>query len=560
MADDDRSLSRLLLERWCKGKRSAHEVVDEAAAAIRGNRNSADDLLRHLASINKHNAHRDVATVVRGLRSDSQPPLYYAELPLWSTDLGRQEQVLVPMALPHEWLDFFVARDPSMLTMTAEVAEEVRLWKERTRASETDQAIIPLSIWGDTAPFGHKGHDSIMLCLWSSLSGAQKRRWVALLPKTLMCQCGCSTLHTLDALWDVLAWSFRALAAGVYPTCDHRGRPFVGDDWRLAKAGQLMPYRGAVVMFRGDWPWLSTVFQVATHGSTHVCFLCGATTRSDECPFTDASLDAAWRGSLVSPVGWFEDRFRRGLYVSSVFSWPGFTLQNVVLDWMHMVDLGVAQACLGNILVELFRSAAVGGLFTNPTQGLTRLQTMLNDCAVQLGTAVPFSKMTLSMIRGEDNRPRLKLKAAKTKALAPIVLKVLETHFPPASDREQRRFSCLEFLVLSYQELDGWSASSAARLEELCRRHVLLYTSLAREAVSVEGVGDNWCSWRFYPKHHMLLHLTGEQIRRYGNPRLFWCYSDEGSIGIAVTLAESTHVRTLVQACWQKYLLFLHLE
>ena len=59
----------------------------------------------------------------------------------------------------------------------------------------------------------------------------------------------------------------------------------------------------------------------------------------------------------------------------------------------------------------------------------------------------------------------------------------------------------------------------------------------------------------------MLLHLAGVQAQCWGNPRRWWCYADEGSIGIAVCLAESgVHPRTLTEACMQKYMLMLHLE
>ena len=158
----------------------------------------------------------------------------------------------------------------------------------------------------------------------------------------------------------------------------------------------------------------------------------------------------------------------------------------------------------------------------------------------------------------QDGKPRLKAKAAKTRHLVPIVLTMLQEHFPPASDRQLRRFKCLEYLNAAYLELHDWKEDSPARLELAVRRHVLLYLSLSREQAAMDF--SAWVSWRWKPKHHMVLHLAGEQARRVGNPVLWWCYSDESSIGMASTLAESVHPRTLPQAALGKNRAWVMLE
>ena len=45
--------------------------------------------------------------------------------------------------------------------------------------------------------------------------------------------------------------------------------------------------------------------------------------------------------------------------------------------------------------------------------------------------------------------------------------------------------------------------------------------------------------YRFYPKHHLLVHAQS------GNPALSWCYGDESAIGDAIKVAESAHPATL---------------
>ena len=164
-----------------------------------------------------------------------------------------------------------------------------------------------------------------------------------------------------------------------------------------------------------------------------------------------------------------------------------------------MVDLGCAQLALGNVLFEMFRSPEVSGLITSPNGGLSRLMTYLKDGAAALNVALPFTKMKLSMIRNGNGQPSLHLKAAKTRRLLPIVIKMLELHFPAAvGSRAARRHMCLQCLSEAYAELDAWRDGSAERLEDACRRHLLLYASFSREAVVQEGTGDGWKSWRFF--------------------------------------------------------------
>ena len=556
-AADSESLGHWLVRKWCYGKLSAHDLVEGAKAALVANRSLDDYMVQKLATISEHNAHRDIVRFLQRHRPGSSPPIYMARIPLWKSDLNKSVLTEVPFCLPHEWLHF-LAEGTDLKSWTRhppEYEQKLREWEARTRSCVQTTPLVAMSIWGDTAPF-HSGQDSVLLLLWSSAcENRGQRRWITLLTKSSLCQCGCGGLHTLDAVWAVIRWSLVALVVAKYPRLDHEGHP-LEQQWRQDRAGSPLHLRAAVLQFRGDWPWLSYVFQLNTHANTKACFLCeGALDLT--CPLTDAGSTALWRGTCLSSSTWLENRLASGSYISQVFSWPGFHFGSIVLDWMHMVDLGCAQQCLGNILFELFK--AMDGRIGDPGQVLGRLHTYLGDVAHSLGVQVPFTKLTLTMIRGEDMKPRLKLKAARTRAMVPLVYGLLETHFPPTGDRELRRFKCLGFLLEAYNELEHWGESSAQRLTRACQAHVLLYLSLSREALRNEGA-PNWVSWRWFPKHHMLLHLSAEQAQTWGNPRTWWCYSDEGSIGIAVQVAETAHPLTLPKASFQKYLVHVLLE
>ncbi len=371
--------------------------------------------------------------------------------------------------------------------------------------------------------------------------------------KSSLCECECGGRHSLDAFWAVVGWSLRSLAAGVWPSRDHLGRDWA-DEYRSSRAGAPLRLRGACLQFRGDWPWLSGVFGLSYHSNTAACFLCHG--RMDlSVPLTDVSTDAKWRSQLVSGPEWLASRAREGNYITGVFSWPGFAWTSIVLDFMHVVDLGIAQECLGNILWEVFQ--LLGGTVSQAEATLARMLVLLRDVANDLEVPCPLSKITLGMIR-QRGKPRLRAKAAKTRYLVPLVLRLLVSHFPARSDRDLRRQKCLEYLNAAYCELNEWGEGSAARLEVALRRHVLLYLSLARDVLAEDC--HAWLRWRFKPKHHMVMHLAGEQARRMGSPKTWWCYSDESSIGYAVGIAESVHPLTLPRAAMIKNLVVVMLE
>ena len=59
--------------------------------------------------------------------------------------------------------------------------------------------------------------------------------------------------------------------------------------------------------------------------------------------------------------------------------------------------------------------------------------------------------------------------------------------------------------------------------------------------------------WKYYPKHHLFVHLVEVGVANSGNPREIWCYPDESAIGDAVENAESNHARFVVRNVTEKY-------
>ena len=104
-----------------------------------------------------------------------------------------------------------------------------------------------------------------------------------------------------------------------------------------------------------------------------VCWKCAANTL--DLPFTDPSLTAAWRRTCISDRGYIIGSSITGAEVSSLFAVPGFRLSFASINWIHVVDLGIAQNCLGNVLWELFQE--LGGVACRPAQTVGCLLTMI---------------------------------------------------------------------------------------------------------------------------------------------------------------------------------------
>ena len=75
-----------------------------------------------------------------------------------------------------------------------------------------------------------------------------------------------------------------------------------------------------------------------------------------------------------------------------------------------------------------------------------------------------------------------------------------------------------------------------------------IYSDLSRDAFSKGSK-----LWKMNPKLHLFEHLTQHQIS-FGNPRFFWCYSDEDLIGLVTEISKTVHPRTLPVSTLFKWL------
>eukprot|EP00959_Pyramimonas_sp_CCMP1952_P430983 9026373-Pyramimonas_sp.AAC.1 len=99
---------------------------------------------------------------------------------------------------------------------------------------------------------------------------------------------------------------------------------------------------GCMLRCAGDWQWLKQGLGLQGWGdgaSMRCCWQCEATLHH----LGDAGVGASWRSRYITTAQFLNWRFASGIQISGIFNLPGFLLEYVTADWMHTVDLGIAQ-------------------------------------------------------------------------------------------------------------------------------------------------------------------------------------------------------------------------
>ena len=475
---------------------------------------------------------------------------YMATIPMW--DNHNEEQVMreasffpIHEALDHiiepgKEMDYASLDEPSQIGFRQELLD----WQSRT-SSTLSLPYICLALWGDTAPMSHR--DSLCLLTVRILSGVHKCRiWIWGASKNQLCQCGCKGRHTMDSVWRIVAWMFRACMAGRWPMVDHNG-----DRWRIGsravravRAGQPLRTAASCIAKTGDWMWFKQVLNLQSwqvrKGTDRLCWMCHACRDNA----FDTTPVATWRSTITSMQDIVKPTSRDS-FTSAFWEIPGTTLATVKADWMHVVDLGVLQSCVGAIVFDLF--IELGGSYANPKPACGRLLKLFRSVARDMDCDLPFASLTVHMMRAAwDKKPKMKLKAAEGRYFAPILLQVLKECFATTSSYQLLRIEVLDTLCKCYTLFQNWEGiSSTHQLTRLARRHVMLYQEMHRMTA------DKLC-FVVQPKHHIMLHLAENS---WSNPATEWCYGDESQIGKAVKVVSNSARPNIVTHLIKRYII-----
>ena len=192
----------------------------------------------------------------------------------------------------------------------------------------------------------------------------------------------------------------------------------------------------------------------------------------------------------------------------------------------------------------------VGGVPSNAAKARDacgKIIIMMRTTAKDMNVEMPFNDLTIGMIRGENKKTKLKLKAAEGRRTLPILLRMLQTFFSHGA-HATLRLQCVQALADSYSEFSCWvdGGESARRLARFGQRHLILYGELVRTKLAV---------WVLYPKHHLYAHLCEQAV---ACPSLEWNYMDENEIGVCARMARKCNQQFLEKALIKRYRCTFH--
>lgn len=123
------------------------------------------------------------------------------------------------------------------------------------------------------------------------------------------------------------------------------------------------PYVGILVGLKGDEKFIQrTLKLIASPVSQDVCMYCKAG-KTGQYMYTFHGAHAPHRTTLTSN----EDFFLRGCRMNAWLRLPGFHIQRVFLDWLHLFDLSLIPECSASVpclsLVTFQLASTIGDSF-----------------------------------------------------------------------------------------------------------------------------------------------------------------------------------------------------
>ena len=277
---------------------------------------------------------------------------YIALIPCYNPETQAEEMKKIPFLLPHEIHFVFSKRSQKKdLLQTGGMCELSKKHSANMQMQFQVREAIGLGLWIDGTPYNYDRSQTLE-CISLNFPG--------LLPpngtlRILLC---CIPKHwcikgvTLSKMLGILSWSFIHLANCTWPSARHDGSFWhPGDKKRSTFNGKALPFTAFLLEVRGDWAMTKEVFQFPgwrdKQGSCHLCLCKPIEIRNFE---SCKAFDPLDHFTLLQSIS------NSGIDINELFQTPGLTSKQFLLDWLHIVDLGVAADFMGNVFHHLIAS------------------------------------------------------------------------------------------------------------------------------------------------------------------------------------------------------------
>jgi hypothetical protein len=256
-----------------------------------------------------------------------------------------------------------------------------------------------------------------------------------------------------------------------------------------------------------------------------------------------------YRHTHISHEDYVMTCLQEGESPSELFNAPGTRLDHVCIDSMHSGDLGAFQDALGS----LFWLEVTSKQFHPTIQaGMEELNADLNRyySANKDRNLTKLTPLAFSQLRSTKECPYLKAKAAETRHAAEFGLILAQKHayglgarlpfeFKASSRLAGRTDEHLSHLVPMMEGMVEYHRSCAARPFSPAQ----CYAAMSKFLNNLSALNRLWAEglpqcdvalqpWHLRPKAHMLDHMADLGAKLFGSPSRFWCYRDEGYVGV----------------------------
>ena len=352
--------------------------------------------------------------------------------------------------------------------------------------------------------------------------------------------------------WSTLLWAFLALAEGRYPTEDWEGEIFA-DCVEADRASKH--FAGGMLfvtwMVRGDLDFFANSLGLEnSNNAGGMCVWC----KANKCelpleewavafghvsaPWNDISPDAMWRRTIWSSHDDWLSWHGGDTQVNPIFMIPGVSVFTIVPDCMHIVDLGVTKAVLGNVLYEVCYTPG----HSDGVDAESRLHDLWSFIVRQYrakGSSSQLHTLTLNMFT-DTSAPHSTLpllsgltKAAIARHLMPILADFWRERHRPAYFGDMQILNMLNALESFYDAFDVSEyllpAERVATLQRSTDEFLQYYRWL--------HVHSGTHRWQELPKFHGMQHISLHAC--YQNPRWGWVYLDEDWMGLIKDICQS---------------------
>ena len=347
-----------------------------------------------------------------------------------------------------------------------------------------------------------------------------------------------ATAQASDQFWSRLAWSLTALQNGTWPARDENNEPINysgGPSWRKAGLDLAGGFFAPLFNMHGDLDNHASDLHLANCLSNTPCFLCRASRRQNDRPWTDFKRTAECLKTTWQPRTWLANHPHR----HRVFRIPGVSVLMAIPDTMHCKHGGTDAYFFGSILKYLVFFIMTGSVEVN----LTNLMQMILAWPLHKG----FVSLKVSMFAG-DGFPCLKGRTSSIKSFGPSLLYACQQLLDQSLLVNRQIVKALQCNIRREQILDenndafALSPSAANDFQENTFDYLAYLTAISHHFETVD-LQANEARKRhlFYlsVKCHYLVHIA--LMSGFQNPSMGMCYIGEDLLG---------RMKKILQMCW----------